>query len=237
MSAPPPESPVAIITGASRGIGQATAHELAREGYRVTVISRSEADLRKAVQGVSDVLVLALDVAQADSPDVIVARTLDRFGRIDLLVNNAGMAPLRSIEQTTPDVWHQAIDTNLTATFFLTRACWPVFVRQGSGVVVNVSSVAARDPFPGFFAYGAAKAGVNTLGLALAREGATHNIRVHTVAPGATDTEMFRSLPGMRDFPVDKTMDPHEVARVIVACARGELTYTSGEVIYLHRGA
>ena len=101
----------------------------------------------------------------------------------------------------------------------------------------DFNAVSFRDPFDGFFAYGAAKAGLNTLGLALARAGSGHGIRVHTVAPGATDTEMFRSLPGMRDFPTEKTMDPADVARVIVQCACGELMNTSGEVIYLHRGA
>lgn len=160
---------------------------------------------------------------------------MDAFGRVDALVNNAGYAPLLSLEQTTDEVWRDAIDVNLSATFWLARECWPIFKRQGGGVIVNVSSAAARDPFTGFIAYGAAKAGLNNLGLSLAREGAKDNIRVHTIAPSATETEMFRALPGMASFPKDATMSPDDVARVIVQCITGELAHTSGEVIYLHK--
>jgi NAD(P)-dependent dehydrogenase (short-subunit alcohol dehydrogenase family) len=231
-------SPVAIVTGASRGIGRAAARQLGEAGYRVAVVARGEENLRETASAIPEHELIATDITAPDAADRIVSRTVERFGRIDLLVNNAGLAPLLSIEQTTPEVWHQTIDTNLTAAFLLARACWPVFTRQGGGgVIVNVSSLAARDPFGGFFAYAAAKAGLNTLGLALAREGAKSNIRVHTLAPGATETQMFRSLPGMGEFPADQTMDPADVARVIVRCATGELAHTSGEVIWLHRGA
>jgi NAD(P)-dependent dehydrogenase (short-subunit alcohol dehydrogenase family) len=102
-------------------------------------------------------------------------------------------------------------------------------------VVVNVSSAAARDPFPGFAGYGAAKAGLNLFGLSAAREGQAIGVRVHTVAPAATETGMFRGLPGMGDYPAEKTLDPADVARVIGQCVSGELGHTSGEVIYLHK--
>jgi NAD(P)-dependent dehydrogenase (short-subunit alcohol dehydrogenase family) len=100
---------------------------------------------------------------------------------------------------------------------------------------VNVSSEAARDPFAGLGAYGAAKAGVNLLGLALAREGAEIHVRVHTVASGATETAMLRSIITREQVPSEKTLEPAEVARVIVQCVRGELACTSGEVIYVHK--
>ena len=230
-------APVAIVTGASRGIGRATARQLGEVGYRVAVVARGEKELRDTAASIREHEVIAIDITAPDVADHIVSRTLERFGQIDVLVNNAGVAPMLSVEQTSPEVWHQTIDTNLTAAFLLARACWPVFKRQGGGAIVNVSSLAARDPFAGFVAYGAAKAGLNALGLALAREGAKDNIRVHTVAPGATETEMFRSLPGMRDHPAERTMDSADVARVIVQCAKGDLAHTNGEVIWLHRGA
>ena len=230
-------SPVAIVTGASRGIGRATAQELSSRGWRVALVARSENDLRESADALKDSIVVAADIAQPSLADKIVTRVLERFGRIDALVNNAGYAPLLSIEQTTNEVWRQAIDTNLSAAFYLARACWPEFRKQSGGAIVNVSSAAARDPFPGFIAYGAAKAALNNLGLSLAREGAKDNIRVHTIAPSATETEMFRSLPGMADYPTESTMSPDDVARVIVQCITGELSLTSGEVIYLHKGA
>ena len=131
--------------------------------------------------------------------------------------------------------WRAVIETNLSAAFYLCRAAWPAFERQGSGVVVNVSSAAARDPLAGFAAYGAAKAGLNLFGLSAAREGQRIGVRVHTIAPGATETGMFRSLPGMDQYPVAKTLDPSEVARIIGRCVAGDLRYTSGEVIYVHK--
>ena len=101
--------------------------------------------------------------------------------------------------------------------------------------MVNVSSVAARDPFPGFAAYAAAKAGLNLFGLCAAREGEQIGVRVHTLAPGAVETGMFRQLLTPEQYPTEKTLSPADVARVIADCVRGNLKHTSGEVIYLHK--
>ena len=108
-------------------------------------------------------------------------------------------------------------------------------MKQKAGVVVNISSTASRSPFPGFSAYGAAKAGVNLMGLALAQEGFPLGIRVHSVAPGATETQMFRAIFSEEKYPASKVMDPAEVARVVGQCVSGELANTSGEVIWLHK--
>jgi NAD(P)-dependent dehydrogenase (short-subunit alcohol dehydrogenase family) len=227
---------VAIVTGASRGIGLAVARQLSVKNYRVALVARSAEKLEDAARGLNNVLTIAADVGKgSDVADDIVAQVRERFGRIDALVNNAGYAPLLALEQTTDEIWREAIDVNLSAAFWLTRSCWPEFKKQGGGVVVNISSAAARDPFPGFIAYGAAKAALVNLTLSLAREGAKDNIRVHCVAPGATETEMFRALPGMSEYPKESTMDPEDVAHTIVACIAGELAHTSGEVIYLHK--
>jgi 3-oxoacyl-[acyl-carrier protein] reductase len=135
----------------------------------------------------------------------------------------------------TPEEWRAVIETNLSAAFYLTRAAWPAFERQRGGVVVNISSAAARDPFPGFAAYGAAKAGLNLLGLSAAREGEKIGVRVHTIAPSAVETEMFRGIMTRDQYPSEKTLDPAEVARMIALCVTGELRYASGEVIYVHK--
>ena len=230
------EKPVAIVTGASRGIGLATARELAARGYRLTLVARSEADLKKAAESCLGALIVPADVSREADVDRVVSQTLDAMGRVDALVNNAGLAIMKPIDEFTTDEWHATIDVNLSAAFFLCRKLWPVWRRQGGGgVVVNVSSIAARDPFPGFAAYGAAKAGLNILGQALAGEGAEIGVRVHTVAPAATETAMLRSLFTEAQYESSKTMAPVDVARIIVQCICGDLKYTSGQVIYVQK--
>jgi NAD(P)-dependent dehydrogenase (short-subunit alcohol dehydrogenase family) len=228
-------SAVAVITGAGGGIGRATAIELAARGYRLVLCGRKRASLEATADAAGGGAVVPADITLADQVEQVVATAVSQFGRVDLLVNNAGIAPLLGIEQTTDEQWHKVIDTNLSAVFYLCRAVWPHFRRQGGGVIVNVSSLAARDPFPGFAAYGAAKAGLNLLGLSLAREGATMGVRVCTVAPGAVETDLFRSLMTPEQFPASNTLDPADVAKVIAQCAGGELRFTSGEVIWMHR--
>jgi 3-oxoacyl-[acyl-carrier protein] reductase len=227
---------VAIVTGASRGIGLATARELAARGYRLSLVARSEADLKKAVEFCPGALIVQADVSREADADRVVSQTLESMGRVDALVNNAGLAIMKPIDQFTADEWHATIDVNLSAAFFLCRNLWPIWRRQGGGgVVVNVSSMAARDPFAGFAAYAAAKAGLNILGQALASEGAEIGVRVHTVAPGATETAMLRSLFSEEQFESSKTMAPEDVARIIVQCVCGDLKYTSGQVIYVQK--
>jgi 3-oxoacyl-[acyl-carrier protein] reductase len=226
---------VAIITGASRGIGRATAVELARAGFRVVLAGRDTRTLDETRKAAGEALVVATDVTKPDEVQRLITVALDNFGRIDALINNAGLAPVLSIPEMTIEQWHAVIDTNLSAAFYATRAAWPVFERQRSGVVVNISSVAARDPFAGFAAYGAAKAGLNLFGLAAAREGARIGIRVHTIAPGATETAMLRQFFPVQQLPAEQTLDPADVARVVLQCIRGDLRYTSGEVIYLQK--
>ena len=232
-------APVAIITGAGRGIGRATAVELAGLGYRLSLAARDVSALRETSSMLGGDagrwLCVGTDVTEPDQVDRLVAQTLERFGRVDAVVNNAGLAPVRMIPEMSVAEWRAVVETNLSAAFYLCRAAWPAFERQGGGVVVNVSSAAARDPFPGFAAYGAAKAGLNLFGLSAAREGERIGVRVHTIAPGATETAMFRALPGMGQYPADKTLDPAEVARIIGRCVTGDLRYTSGEVIYVHK--
>jgi 3-oxoacyl-[acyl-carrier protein] reductase len=227
--------PVAIITGAARGIGRAIAAELARTGHDVVLTSRTRKDLDDAVREIGGGLAVPADVTKPAEVETVVAGALSRFGRIDAVVNNAGLAPVVAVKDMSIDRWRAVLDTNLSAAFYLCRAVWPVFERQRSGVIVNISSLASRDPFPGFAAYGAAKAGLNLFGLALAREGEPIGVRVHTIAPGSVETAMFRGIMSAEQWPADKTLAPGEVARVVAQCVAGDLRYTSGEVIYLHK--
>jgi NAD(P)-dependent dehydrogenase (short-subunit alcohol dehydrogenase family) len=227
--------PVALITGAGRGIGRAVAIELSKRGCALVLVSRTENELNETKKLTESACAFPSDIAKPHAADDAVRRCLDEFGRLDSVVHCAGLAPILKIEETTDEQWHAVIDTNLSAAFYLARAAWPVFVKQNRGVIVNISSLAVRDPFTGFTAYAAAKAGVNLLGLSLAREGQAHGIRVHTIAPGATETQMFRNLMTPEQFPAEKTLDPAEVARVVVQCVTGELAHTSGEVVWMHK--
>lgn len=236
---PGEQQPVAVITGAGRGIGRATAVELAGAGYRVVLAGRDEAALHETLSliggGDGAGVAVVTDVSKPDDVERLIAVAHDDFGRVDALINNAGYAPVRSIREMTIAEWRAVIDTNLSAAFYATKAVWPVFERQGGGVIVNISSAAARDPFAGFAAYGAAKAGLNLFGLSSAREGEKIGVRVHTIAPAATETEMFRGIMSHDQYPAEKTMDPADVARVVLQCVRGDLRHASGEVIYLHK--
>ena len=240
-----PTSPVALITGASRGIGRAAAVGLATLGYRLALVARTEADLRETARlaglAEADVLPLTADVADPARAEAVVGEAVARFGRLDALVNVAGLAPVRSIVGTSVEEWQAVLNTNLSAAFYLTKYAWPHLKAAAAAradrhsVVVNVSSLAGRDPFPGFAAYGAAKAALNVFGLVAAREGQADGIAVHTVAPGAVETAMFRGIMTPEQYPVEKTLAPEEVADVIAQCVTGRLAHTRGEVIYLHK--
>lgn len=230
------DHPVAIITGAGSGIGRAAAIQLAYEGYTVVLVGRRRERLEQTADNVNgEAVIVPADVSQPDQVRHLVDDTLAATGRVDAIVHCAGLAPLLPIEQMETDLFDSVIATNLSAAFYLARFAWEPMKARGGGVIVNLSSESARDPFTGFAAYGAAKAGVNLLGLSLAREGHPHNIRVHTVAPAAVETEMFRGLMTPKQYSTDKTLDPADVARVIVQCITGDLQYASGEVIYLHK--
>ncbi len=225
----------AIITGSGRGIGRATAVELSRRGYSVVLVSRTAGDLEETAALLDGESVQAVaDVTNAAAMADVVARTVNQFGRIDAIVNNAGLAPMKPIEQTDDLTFSDVIATNLSAAFTLSRLAWP-HLKVNGGTIVNISSLAAIDPFPGFSAYAAAKAGLEGLTRALAKEGAEHGIRSVAVAPGGVETAMFRALPGMADVPEESLLSPEDVATVIADCITSPLRHASGETIRLRR--
>jgi len=226
---------VCIITGAGRGIGRATAVELDCLGWRLVLVSRTVGELRATAALCRQAVTLVADVTNSGDVQGIIDSAIVEYGRIDAAVNCAGMAPSVPIATMTDDQFQQTLQTNLAHIFYMTRALWPQFKRQKGGVIVNISSLASRDPFNGFGAYAAAKAGVNLFSLVAAREGKEHNIRVHVVAPGAVETKMLRDFCPETVIPRDQTLDPSAVAKVIAQLVAGDLVHTSGEVIYVHK--
>jgi NAD(P)-dependent dehydrogenase (short-subunit alcohol dehydrogenase family) len=229
-------NPTAIITGAGRGIGRATAQALAAGGYSLALVARSAAEVEETARLCgNNSVAMPGDVRDLEAVEGMINQASETFGRIDALVHNAGSAPMRPIEQMAPGEWQATLDTNLSAAFYFCRGLWPLWRKQAGGVAVFVSSLATRDPFIGLAGYAAAKGGLNSLCLALAREGAPLGIRVHTIAPGAVETTMLRDIVSVEQLPTSKTLEPADVARVIAQCVCGDLRHTSGEVIYVHK--
>lgn len=227
--------PVAIVTGAGRGIGRATAVELSDRGYRVVLVSRTRSDLESTAEACGgETLIAVADLTDAATLEPIISAAALGFGRLDALVNNAGLAPCIAFDQTDDATLRATLEVNLVSPFILSRLAWPHLKATG-GVIVNLSSLSADDPFHGLSAYAAAKAGVNGLTVALAKEGAADGIRCLAIAPGGVETEMFRALPGAADVPAETLLAPEEVAEVIADAITGSLSHASGEVVRLRK--
>ena len=228
---------IGLITGASRGIGLATALRLARAGYAIVAVARREPDLAAAAEQIraagADCATIAADLGTAREAGRIIDAAVQRFGRVDVLVNNAGCAPLAPIERFEPAEFERVCALNMAAVFHTTRAVWPVMTQQGDGVIVNLSSLASLDPFPGFAVYGASKAWVNLFSQAMAAEGKSHGIRVFAVAPGAVETGMLRAA--FPDFPAEKTLAPDAVAAVIASLCQPALAACSGQTLCVRK--
>lgn len=236
-------SPVALITGASGGIGRACAMLLARAGYGLLVTGRSRQRLDAARTAIEregapsgHVEVVVGDLTDDDVPRQLVDAAVHAFGRLDALVHVAGDAPRGTIDRITPDLWRRCVDTNLSALVLLTAAAWPVFTRQKSGIVASISSMASVDPFPGFSMYAAAKTGVNMFTSCVGVEGRDMDIRAVTVAPGAVETPMLRALFDEKIIPPEQTLDPMTVAGVLVDCITGRREFETGQTILMPSG-
>lgn len=232
----------AIITGAGKGIGRATAVELARRGYRLALIARTEVDLIETARlaGARDAMIVTADVGKRESLVAGMERAVRELGRVDALVNNAGLAPLAAYESFSHEALDEVVRVNLTAVAQGCRVVWPGMKERGvggqvGGVIVNVGSIAGIDPFEGLAVYAAAKAGVALLSQALSAEGGKHGIRVICVAPGAVETGMLRELFDADTLPASATLRPEEVAAVIADAVTGVLVHAGVRPIYLSK--
>jgi len=228
--------PVAIVTGAGSGVGQATCVQLAALGWSVALVGRTESKLKEtaSMMGAEASLIRIVgDMAAPTSPKLIADRTLELLGRIDAVVNNAAMLITGPIETMGCDAMNQTFAANTIGPALLVNAAWPEFVNQKSGCIVNASSMSAHDPFPGLGMYGASKAASEGFVRAYAKEGKKHNIRAFAIAPGAIETAMLRSTFNEKMLPKSKTLSPEAVAKVIVACVTGERDAENGKTIML----
>lgn len=231
------EAPVSIVTGAGSGIGRATAAALSWLGHRVVLAGRRLAALQETAAGLTtETLCVPTDVGEAGECRSLIAAALDCFGRVDALVNNAGYAPSAPIGSHDDEMIRRVFATNAMGPATLISAVWPTMVRQGGGRIVNVSSMATVDPFPGLFAYAASKGAVEVMVKSCEVEGRARGIRAFGVAPGAVETAMLRGIVSEADLPSSRCLRPEDVARVIADCAAGRRDGDSGKVILLPSG-
>lgn len=212
---------VAIVTGATRGMGRAISTRLAASGARVALVARTEADLREVEREIhasgGEAARFVTDVSARPSVDAMVAGVLGRFGRIDILVNCAFWGPPGSLEQTDEGFWDRTLDSCLKGPYLCTRAVHPVMRAQGGGAIVNIGSQAGKIGEDNRSAYCAAKWGLEGLTAALQIELLKDDIKVHLISPGATDTSFWRqNAPGLSSDQLDRFIPPETIADAVV---------------------
>lgn len=239
---------VVLITGSSRGIGAEVAVKAAAEGATVAVHYGSSRDgaertLARVREAGSDGAAFGADIAVGADAERLVADVLGRFGRIDSLVNNAGMDQRGPTLEMSPGEWDQVIATNLTACFRTIRAALPVMLEQGSGSIVNIASRLGQMGIPETAAYSAAKAGLIGLTRSLAREFGTRGVRINAVAPGVTLTEMTTDLVDtdagkarLRDMALGRFGRADEVAEAVIFLLSDRSSLFTGQTLNPNAG-
>jgi 3-oxoacyl-[acyl-carrier protein] reductase len=236
---------IALVTGASRGIGKAIAATLASRGAVVVAAARGD-----NAKGTADEIVagggraehLALDVTEAGGPEGAIAAVTGRHGRIDILVNNAGITKDQLMLRMKRDDWDAVIATNLTATFALTQAALKPMIKQRGGRIVNISSVVGQSGNAGQANYAASKAGIIGFSKAVALEVASRGITVNVVAPGLIETDMTKAITDAAHeewaskIPLKRLGTPGDVAAAVCFLASDEASYITGQVLAVNGG-
>ena len=236
---------VAIVTGASRGIGRGIAEMLAARGAHVVAGARGDHANATvaAIQGAGGRAdVVSLDVTDTASIDGMVAGVLERHGRVDVLVNNAGITRDQLMLRLKRQEWDEVIATNLTSAFMCAQAVLKPMIKQRSGRIISISSVVGQMGNAGQANYAASKAGLIGFSMALAREVASRNITVNVVAPGMVDTDMTRAVAGKTQsdweamIPLKRLGTPADVAAAVCFLASDEASYITGHVLAVNGG-
>ena len=243
MSHVPTPSPVAVITGAARGIGLASAQWFLDHGYRVARLDNDAATLSASAQSFHGVLDVVCDVSRPESVDAAVAHIVQAFGRVDALVNNAGVAVFKPIGQTSFEEWRHVMGTNLDGVFLCTQAFAPVMRQGGGGAVVNIASISGLRASTLRVAYGTSKAAVVHLTKQQAVEYGNEGIRVNAIAPGPVETEMAKQVhsPAIRKdyhdaIPLNRYGALEEIAACIGFLCSRDAAYVNGQLLAVDGG-
>ena len=237
---------IALVTGASRGIGQAIAWALGREGAKVVGTATTEKGAAAIQSGFDEKrlqgLGLVLDVNDVDAIGSLMQQIKEHFGTPSILVNNAGITRDNLLMRMKDEEWAAVIDTNLSSVFRLSKACLRGMMKARHGRIINIASVVAATGNPGQANYAAAKAGMIGFSKSLAREVGTRGITVNTIAPGFIDTDMTRNLPAEQresligQIPLGRLGEADDIASAVVFLASPTAAYITGETLHVNGG-
>mgnify|MGYP005840009843 CR=1 FL=1 len=240
------EGRVALVTGASRGIGRAILHELARQGAVVTGTATSESGAQAIVAGLTTAGLrgegLMLDVTDGTQVETVVEELVARHGRIDILVNNAGITRDNLLMRMKDAEWADILETNLTSVFRLSRAVLKPMMKARHGRIISIASVVGASGNAGQTNYAAAKAGMIGFSKSLAQEVGSRNITVNCVAPGFIDTDMTRALPEaqrqklLERIPLGRLGAPEDIAHAVAFLASDAAGYITGATLHVNGG-
>jgi len=247
------EDKVVIVTGGGGGIGRAVAQRFAEAGAQVIVVGRTLGKIEAVAAELSGngrrVVAMAADVSSESDVTRVIRNAIERFGRIDVMINNAAVCPQVRLTDMSLDEWNGVITNNLTSIFLFCRGVIPAMLEQGGGVIVNVSSVHALATLDGYSAYAASKAGIVGFTRAIALDFAKQNIRANTVLPGAVRTPMLESSVKNLDTPRDEIMkqwdrsqpigrvgQPEEIAAVVMFAASPDNSFMTGATLVADGG-
>lgn len=237
---------IVLVTGAGQGIGRGIAEKLASESATVVVTDINEATAAKTAASIGGgAIVMVTDVTSRESVDAMVAQAMSQFGRIDVLVNNAGWDKAGPFIDSDPMDWERVIQINLYGVLNTSKAVLPVMAEQGYGSVVNLASDAGRVGSSGEAVYSATKGGIIAFTKAIAREMAQHRVNANCVCPGPTDTALFASIGGenpklrealIRAIPFRELAQPADVANMVAFFASDEAKYITGQTVSVSGG-